>query len=152
VHLGRSGTGLRCERTHWEFEAMTGKALLFPVVLGWLPPLRAAAQNATDMAVSGVPGAHGSSVLQRKEHQNMNPPWHRAGHGSRTTLQLRGVYDQFWIKFASHSPLGALRANQRALPRTEARQGFSVLRTRGVAVRWPSSFAPTCSGSNVYLR
>lgn len=56
MHLGRSGTGLRCERTHWEFEAMTGKALLFPVALGWLPPLRAAAQTATDMAVSGVPG------------------------------------------------------------------------------------------------
>lgn len=56
MHFVRFDTGLRCERTHWEFEAMTGKALLFPVVLGWLPPFRAAAQTATDMAVSGVPG------------------------------------------------------------------------------------------------
>lgn len=82
----------------------------------------------------------------------MNPPWHRAGRGSRTTLQLRGVCHQFWIKFATHSPLAL---SERIRARCPVQRAGKELAFLGHAELPFDGFQPLrrpCSGSNVYLR
>lgn len=82
----------------------------------------------------------------------MNPPWHRTGHGSRTTLQLRGVYDQFWIKFASHSPLALSERISARCPGQRPGKGLAFFGHAELPFDGLRPLPRSCSGSNVYLR
>ena len=82
----------------------------------------------------------------------MNPPWHGAGRGSRATLQLRGVCDLSWIKFATHSLLALSEGISARCPGQRPGKGLAFFGHAELPFDGLRPSPRPCSGSNLYLR